>query len=557
MRPTDWLIGSIAVLAALSSAAVAEAQGANPASVFPGDIPALSDVAGTAGLDHGYTGDWEFFVGGGVASFDCNGDRRPDVVLAGGTSPAALYVNRSSAGGELAFEAQDILASGKAIKGVTGAYPINLNNDAHTDLVLLRLGSNRLLLGEGDCRFSDANKRLGFDGGRAWTTAFAATWEPGEAFPTLAFGNYVDRRAPGSPFGTCEDNVLIRPGAGGSDQPDYSAPIPLSPSHCTLSLLFTDWEGEGQFDLRVTNDRQYHRGGQEQLWQIPPQGQPREFTSADGWEELVIWGMGIAQADLDADGRPEYALTSMGDTKVQRLSEDAYSAEPIYEDIAFDRGLTAHRPYTGDSSRPSTGWHAQFADINNDTWSDLYIAKGNVQAMPNFAAFDPDNLLLGTPSGQFEETGDAAGIAQDTRGRGAVIEDFNADGQLDLLVVNREAQPGLFRNLGPVGASTATQRLGNFLRVELDNGAVNPDAIGAMVSVKTGNRYQTQTVAIGGGHASGQLGFVHFGLGLADLAEVRVKWPDSGWSAPYQVYANSHVVISRDETNVLLWYPVD
>ena len=79
--------------------------------------------------------------------------------------------------------------------------------------------------------------------------------------------------------------------------------------------------------------------------------------------------------------------------------------------------------------------------------------------MPNFAAFDPDNLLLGTPSGRFEETGDAAGIAQDTRGRGAVIEDFNADGQLDLLVVNREAQPGLFRNLGPAGASTAMLRL--------------------------------------------------------------------------------------------------
>ena len=172
---------------------------------------------------------------------------------------------------------------------MTGAYPINLNNDAHTDLVLLRLGSNRLLLGEGDCRFSDANKRLGFDGGRAWTTAFAATWEPGEAFPTLAFGNYVDRRAPGSPFGTCEDNVLIRPGAGGSDQPDQRAdpaqPQPLHPVAAVHRL-----GGQGQFDLRVTNDRQYHRGGQEQLWQIPPQGQPREFTSADGWEELV-WGM--------------------------------------------------------------------------------------------------------------------------------------------------------------------------------------------------------------------------------------------------------------------------
>lgn len=187
----------------------------------------------------------------------------------------------------------------------------------------------------------------------------------------------------------------------------------------------------------------------------------------------------------------------------------------------------------------------------------LQILNASKQHMGRERVNHGHRQLLGTPSGRFEETGEAAGIAQDTRGRGAVIEDFNADGQLDLLVVNREAQPGLFRNLGPAGASTATQRLGNFLRVELDNGAVNPDAIGAMVSVKTGNRYQTQTVAIGGGHASGQLGFVHFGLGLADLAEVRVKWPDSGWSAPYQVYANSHVVISRDETNVLLWYPVD
>ena len=62
------------------------------------DIPTLTEVGESAGLDHRFTGPWEFFVGGGGASFDCNGDRRPDLLLAGGTSAAKLYVNQSSSG---------------------------------------------------------------------------------------------------------------------------------------------------------------------------------------------------------------------------------------------------------------------------------------------------------------------------------------------------------------------------------------------------------------------------------------------------------------------------
>ena len=33
-------------------------------------------------------------------------------------------------------------------------------------------------------------------------------------------------------------------------------------------------------------------------------------------------------------------------------------------------------------------------------------------------------------------------------------------------------------------------------------------------------------MTVGGGHASGQLGWIHFGLGGADGAELRVRWPD-------------------------------
>jgi len=52
------------------------------------DIPVFQEEAKAAGLNHKYTGPWEYFVGGGAAGFDCNGDRFPDLAIAGGSSEA-------------------------------------------------------------------------------------------------------------------------------------------------------------------------------------------------------------------------------------------------------------------------------------------------------------------------------------------------------------------------------------------------------------------------------------------------------------------------------------
>jgi hypothetical protein len=320
-------------------------------------------------------------------------------------------------------------------------------------------------------------------------------------------------------------------------------------------MLFTDWNRSGTADLRVTNDRQYYRGGQEQLWDLRDGRAPRLYSSSQGWQRLTIWGMGIAETDFDADGLPEYALTSMGDTKLQKLDDEADENRPVYRDIAFEKGATAHRPYIGGDHKPSTGWHSQFADINNDTLTDLFIAKGNVQAMPDFAGYDPDNLLLGGFDGTFHEHGNTAGIALDTRGRGAVVEDFNMDGMLDLLVINREHRASLFRNLG-AATEWGHRQLGNWIKIELDNGKINPHAVGAVISVRTGTRTQTRRLQVGGGHASGQTGFSHVGLGVSERATIRVQWPDGEWSHPYRVFANQHVRIIRGEADARYWYPV-
>ncbi len=543
-----------AVLATLASAS---ANAADDAASGPmADVPVMHEEALAAGIDHAYRGPWEYFVGGGAASFDCNGDRMPDLFLAGGRDAAAFYVNKSRTGGPLRFEKKQIDVEPRDLEKVLGAYALDIDSDGRLDLVLLRLGENEILKGGPDCTFTKANRQFSFDGGKSWTTAFSAEWEPGNDAPTMAFGNYVDRAAPGSPWGTCSDNALYRPQPDqpAGKEPDYDNPLPLRPGYCALSMLFTDWNRSGVPSLRVANDRQYYRGGEEQLWQVDPGRPPRLYTRSDGWEHLKIWGMGIAEGDLDGDGYPEYAITSMGDTKLQKLDDEAEEDRPIYSDVAFDKGATAQRPYEGSDLKPSTGWHSEFADFNNDGVLDLYIAKGNVEQMPDFAAVDPDNLLIGNWDGTFTEAGHLAGIDLPTKGRGAVVEDFNADGMLDLLVVNREQKASLFRNLG-ARSPDGPHQMGNFVSVELKQKGVNENAVGALVSVKFGNNTANMTVQVGGGHASGHAGFVHIGVGTAERAQVRVKWPDGEWSAPYRVFANNFVQIERGAPAARYWYP--
>ncbi|HTZ66833.1 MAG TPA: FG-GAP-like repeat-containing protein, partial [Roseiarcus sp.] len=154
------------------------------------DIPVMHEEAEAAGLRNVYDGPWEFFVGGGGAAFDCDGSGFPSVFLAGGKNPAKLFVNKSKAGGELKFEekALDIGADPKLLTNVIGAYPIDIDGDGQMDLFVLRVGGDLMLKGGPDCTFTLANHEWNFDGDPGWTTSFAAEWEAGQKFPTLAIG---------------------------------------------------------------------------------------------------------------------------------------------------------------------------------------------------------------------------------------------------------------------------------------------------------------------------------------------------------------------------------
>jgi hypothetical protein len=245
-------------------------------------------------------------------------------------------------------------------------------------------------------------------------------------------------------------------------------------------------------------------------------------------------------------------VTSQGDNKLQTLAGG--HARPSYEDIALDRGVTAQRPYAGGDVLPSTAWHPEFEDVNNDGFVDLFISKGNVEAQIDYAERDPNDLLLGRRDGTFVEGAQDAGIVGFQRGRGAALVDLNLDGMLDLVVVNRRDNVKVWRNVGR-GDAERPRPDGHWIALRLRQPGPNRDAVGAWVEVEVGDRRIEREVTVGGGHAGGQLGWIHVGLGDRDSTRVRIQWPD-GETGPWMgAHADQFVTIERGETEVERWDP--
>ena len=151
--------------------------------------------------------------------------------------------------------------------------------------------------------------------------------------------------------------------------------------------------------------------------------------------------------------------------------------------------------------------------------------------MPSNAIKDPNNLLMQQADGTFQEMGESAGLASTERGRGAALVDFDGDGRLDVLVLNRRAPLQIYRN--------ETPDAGHWLAVSLMQPGGNRHAIGASVTVNG----DMQRAIIGGGHAGGQASPLHFGLGDATQAEITVEWP-SGQITHHTATADQIVTLS-------------
>ncbi|MCA9216574.1 MAG: CRTAC1 family protein, partial [Planctomycetales bacterium] len=287
-----------------------------------------------------------------------------------------------------------------------------------------------------------------------------------------------------------------------------------------LGVVVGDFDADGDVDLYVANDADLNH-----LWMNDGEGQFEELgllagtaVNADGAREA---GMGVAAGDVTGDGLPELFVTNyFAETNTLYRNEGTYFVDG-----------TASAKLAGPSIN-YTGFGLGFADFNNDTLLDLYVANGRVgrnnKAIVQSDIFaEPNQLFVGESAGRFTEAILAGGTDPTLieNSRSAAFGDYDNDGDVDVVIVNNGGTARLLRNRS--GASSKSFRM----RVLDRSGR---DAIGAMVGMRQGPTWQWRCVGTSYSYLSSNEPFVHFGLGRDAVDGIVVKWP-SGTEQAFDV----------------------
>ncbi|HVS15194.1 MAG TPA: CRTAC1 family protein [Thermoanaerobaculia bacterium] len=510
---------------------------------------------------HGGTG--EFYMpetmGSGVAIFDYDRDGDQDVLLIdsgtlplGSGEPSRSVLLRNDGGRFV-----DVTAvSGVKVTGYgMGAVAADVDGDGDLDLYITSFGANQLLLNQGDGTFTDVSSAAGV-ADPLWSSSAAFADVDGDGDLDLYVANYVDFAIDRNEIcgkkerglrSYCHPNVYrglpdrFYRNRGDGTFEDASEPAGISgPRGNGMGVVASDLDGDGWIDFYVANDMTANL-----LWRNRGDGTFEELAllagaafSDRGEPEA---GMGVAAGDLDGDGRFELMTTHL-DQQTNALYGNV--GPGLFVDRRFLAGLA-------EPSVPYVGFGVVFADLDADGDLDVVVANGhiihNVEQVTGRSAYRQRNqVFLNDGAGRFTEL-EGSGLDRVASSRGLAAGDLDGDGDLDLVVNNSNDLAEAWENLGPRG---------RFLEVALESAQdANRFAVGARVELLAESepgarsdapaRRQVREVRAGGSYQSASQLPLHFGLGEARRATLRVRWPRGGWLEVRQVPAERRVVVRR------------
>jgi enediyne biosynthesis protein E4 len=238
----------------------------------------------------------------------------------------------------------------------------------------------------------------------------------------------------------------------------------LLPESMGSGAAFFDYDGDGDADLFFANGTRWpHRpgpGATPALYRNDGGGRFRDVTREAGLA-LSLYGMGVAAADYDGDGRIDLFLTAVGSNRLLR------NVGGRFEDVTQRAGVG------GDPAQWSTA--AAFFDADGDR--DLDLLVGNYVRWSKEIDFQVDYRLVGVGraygppnnyegthpylyrnngDGTFTDVSQQAGVRVDNPATGRPMAktlglapvDADRDGKMDVLVANDTVRKFLFRNRG-------------------------------------------------------------------------------------------------------------
>ena len=491
-------------------------------------------------------------IGSGVALFDFDNDGDLDLYFVNGStlpkvdatmSPTnALYRNDGGVFTDITREA----SVGDTSYGL-GCCVGDYNNDGFTDLYVTNYGANVLYRNNGDGTFTDVTESAEV-GGNQFSSGCAFVDVDADGYLDLYVVNYVQFNPETNPECTRQGtrtyctpealqgaaDVLYRNNGDGTFT-DVTAEAGISGMDGKgLGVVCGDTDNDGDSDIFVANDTTPNYFFRNDSNTAIKMTEDALFAGVALSEEGRAYsGMGANLGDFDNDGYLDIVITNFQD-QTNSLYHNAQSE--FFNEVSFARGI-------GERSLPYLAWGVDFIDFNNDGWLDLFVANGHLD--DNIAEIDPigtyaqpNQLFLSNRNGNFSEMPDAI-ITHQKVSRGTAFGDIDNDGDVDIVVSNLKDSPTVLRN--------DTDNTSQWLCIKLIGTHCNRDAIGARVTLVSGDSTQIREVKSGSGYLSQNDLRLHFGLGnAAQVGTLTVRWICGKVQTLQDVETNQVLVISED-----------
>ena len=313
-----------------------------------------------------------------------------------------------------------------------------------------------------------------------------------------------------------------------------------------LGALFSDLDQDGDLDLYIANDGHPNRLYANEAVADDPDGLGFQLVDLTKTADVGDSGsgMGVAGGDYDGDGQFDLFVTNW-DTELNALYRNVLADEEIltFQYSTFRIGISG-------LGNGLTGWGTHMADFDQDTDADLMTVNGHVPIsdpavdaeLVRFYRNRTRNLGgVEDRPGQFLDWTEQVGLKAvgPLMARGSAAADYDNDGDLDVAINTIGGDVVLLHNL-----VNEEQSGGNWLTVSVEG-----NQPGTIVTVDLADgRALLRELRSGSSYLASEDVRLHFGLGSASsVTKLTVTWPDGERVTLGETRANQLVLIQRPE----------
>ena len=407
-------------------------------------------------------------MGAAVSVVDFDKDGWPDIYVTNGGegSHNALYRNMHDGTFRDVAEEVGLADVNQPGTGVsTGSVWGDYDNDGYDDVLIYKWGRPELFHNDGGKHFTRVTEQAGLP---KWVNANTAIWfdYDGDGKLDIFLGGYYSedidlwhlkstKIMPESfEYAQNGGRKYLLHNLGGGRFEDVTEAMGIKTRRWALAAVAADLRGTGHPDLFIANDY-----GVSELFLNEGGKNFREAGRETGIGYAPKSGMSASVGDVLNDGRLGVYVSNISEPGILLQGNNFWMPDggksdgvPHYQNMATVMGVAL------------AGWSfgAQFGDLNNDGFQDLYVTNGNVSLDRNrsywydfskvaggnkniiadaanwppldgrsLAGYQQKKVFLNDGSGQFEDVAQSVGVTDVYDGRSIALADFWNRGVLE------------------------------------------------------------------------------------------------------------------------------